>query len=138
MRVRFWGENTRGVEKWVKLLPGHFFGVLDIASARLSPQSPVAWPNHRALLTEVGCGLGVETRGNRSERRSLASNMAPAQQIPAQAAINSVVNNPVLIDPQPVAHISICPCKVFLTLTVRAAPLVPGRDTHGARRVQVF
>ncbi len=29
MRVRFWGENTRGLEKWVKLSLGHFFVKFD-------------------------------------------------------------------------------------------------------------
>ena len=58
MRVRFWGENTREHEKWVKLALGHFLFSAGSASARLSPQSPVAWPNHRAWILFVD-GLGV-------------------------------------------------------------------------------
>ena len=41
MRVRFWGENTRDVEKWVKLCLAIFLRVLEAVVARLSPQSPV-------------------------------------------------------------------------------------------------
>jgi hypothetical protein len=29
MRVRFWGEITRGVEKWVKLSLGHFLSCIN-------------------------------------------------------------------------------------------------------------
>ena len=49
MRVRFWDEITCGVEKKNFCLAIFCFGVCD-GPARLSSQSPVAWPNSRALL----------------------------------------------------------------------------------------
>jgi len=39
MRMRFWEQNTRETENFVWQA---------VAGARLCPQSPVAWPNHRA------------------------------------------------------------------------------------------
>ena len=51
MRMRFWCEITREYEKLVKLSLGDFLWCTNRLSARLSHQSPVAFPNHHALLS---------------------------------------------------------------------------------------
>ena len=49
MRMRFWSESTRGQEKLVRLSSRNFFGKSTVCPTRISPQSPVTLPNHRAL-----------------------------------------------------------------------------------------
>jgi hypothetical protein len=51
--MRFWREITRDGEKPVKLSLGDFFWRIWRISARLTHQSPVAFPNHRALKMQL-------------------------------------------------------------------------------------
>ncbi len=58
MRMRFWGESTRDQEKLVRLSSRNFLGRSTVCPTRISPQSPITLPNHRALLF-FSRGLGA-------------------------------------------------------------------------------
>jgi hypothetical protein len=71
MRCGFGVKSRAKTKKGSSFRLAIFCGDLTIATARLSPQSPVAWPNHRAQLTLDGCGFDVKTCLKRSAWRIL-------------------------------------------------------------------